>query len=597
MMKRILTIVGLLFLSLSTALATTYYFTDGGFDPANPSRRAPLAAKGDACGVSDGVGGYTGCRFILPDLKEETVAPSSSGLPINFHGYKMTTSVDFGPNEMVPVGCTDHNTCVSEYPSDDDTTYLKGTSDDEKEVYELELGDVPEGLTEPILGVTITVSSKGTAVGDTSYKFGVEQIDAATGNTVDNYGTQVTQSSTTFAQAYTTFLTNPLTGLAWTMNDVSAMKGVFTYTHVPLPGLPNPRFSAINVFVSTATAPLLSYPGTPPAGGTIDNPWCLDPASVGIRNSFEFLMDGTGTELASGDTVMLCAGNCDGTGSATYYIEPHATAHQTRGDGSVLYVAFDPKVGTTTPATTIVNIQAYPGENVTVSGDSNHDFHYTHGVDADRFWDSYESTGSTTHAGYAFSGFTVERFADRVVNTAQVDGGSTVFSDMTFQHNGAGGSAGIGDGAFVNIDGGTFQMGCTNTNAKRDGINGSVDDYAVFIFGGNKNGASLSVTYSTIRYNCELTSRTNGNCYDGSSFNSATAVELCDPATSAAGLTFDHDTIYGVFGLQNGHQGRGWTWTNNLIYDFFEGITMEENTQANVITDNSISCRGVSDGD
>jgi len=322
-----------------------------------------------------------------------------------------------------------------------------------------------------------------------------------------------------------------------------------------------------------------------PAPGSLGNPWCLDPGSTGLKNSFDYLMDGTAPDVSAGDTIYLCAGACDGTGSATWYLEPHLNS------ATGAYTVFDPAIGST--SSVIINIKPYPGETVTLSGDANNDNVYTAGTDAQRFWDSRKNGSSTTaYMGYQLSGFTVEKFAERTFNISEASGGPFVVDNLTVQRGGAGG---VGNGYFAALqgDGGMAAMGCTNTTGQRDIINNALDSYATFIFGHNRNGASLTVKNSTIRQNCQIVARSNGNCYGPGGTTTPADVEACNPAYSSGNITFDHNTIYSVFGVHNGHQGRGWTWTNNIIYDFYVGIGTEENVQSTTITDNNISCRGI----
>ncbi len=322
----------------------------------------------------------------------------------------------------------------------------------------------------------------------------------------------------------------------------------------------------------------------PPSAGSASNPWCLDPGRSGRRVSFDYLMDGAAPEAAAGDTIYLCAGTCDGSGTATWNLEPH------RNSATGAYVLFDPQIGSTTGV--IINIRPLNGENVTISGDADNDSHYTAGVDAQRFWDTLVNGSSTNgKMGYRLSGFTVEKFAERTFNIVRTLGGPFVLDGMTIQKGGAGS---VGDGYFAPLtgDGGMAAMGCTNPSTQRDLINEALDNYATFIFGHNENGASLLVKNSTIRQNCQMVARSNGNCFGSGGTASPTDLETCSPTYSGGDITFDNNQIYSVFGLHNGHQGRGWTWTGNTIYDFWDGISAEENVRDITITGNNISCRG-----
>ena len=97
--------------------------------------------------------------------------------------------------------------------------------------------------------------------------------------------------------------------------------------------------------------------------GTITNPYCVDPAGNGQNISFGYLMNGASPELSAGDTVNLCAGACDGSGTATYNLSAAGTNNE--GDS----YAIAPQVSGTASAP--ITIETYPGETVILSGDTN----------------------------------------------------------------------------------------------------------------------------------------------------------------------------------------------------------------------------------
>ena len=95
-------------------------------------------------------------------------------------------------------------------------------------------------------------------------------------------------------------------------------------------------------------------------GGTQANPWCIDPGNDGTREGPEFLMDGTGVELAAGDTIKMCAGACNGSGEETWPLD---------GDGSLAIM--QPKV--TGTAVNPITFTLDTGETVIWSSDENQD--------------------------------------------------------------------------------------------------------------------------------------------------------------------------------------------------------------------------------
>src|SRR3972149_4614872 len=120
----------------------------------------------------------------------------------------------------------------------------------------------------------------------------------------------------------------------------------------------------------------------PGGAGTIGDPWCVIPTGETIKKSVAVLSDGAGTEFVAGDTAYVCAGTCDGTGSATYYVQ-----------SSVSTTWLRPRMAGT--AGNLISIKIYPGEFVTISGDSNGNNTYQSGTDVDFFMDN-----TTTNPNY-----------------------------------------------------------------------------------------------------------------------------------------------------------------------------------------------------
>jgi len=100
--------------------------------------------------------------------------------------------------------------------------------------------------------------------------------------------------------------------------------------------------------------------------GTSSDPFCLDVEGNGSRESFGLLFDGSGTEAACGDNIILCAGTCgDGAGSATYNMHPAPSG--TSGE----LVNFDLDCAGTSPITVKVSCDNDSCDQVTITGDTN----------------------------------------------------------------------------------------------------------------------------------------------------------------------------------------------------------------------------------
>jgi len=94
--------------------------------------------------------------------------------------------------------------------------------------------------------------------------------------------------------------------------------------------------------------------------GTSGDPYCLDPDFDSVEESFGILFDGVGTDIAAGDNVYLCAGACDGSGTATWQVLAN-------GQGSVL---LDLTASHNGDSENPITFQSYAGEFITLDGDT-----------------------------------------------------------------------------------------------------------------------------------------------------------------------------------------------------------------------------------
>jgi len=107
------------------------------------------------------------------------------------------------------------------------------------------------------------------------------------------------------------------------------------------------------------------------AGTDKRNPYCLAPAgfneSTGGYDYTSFAAVASAANIHAGDTFYLCAGQCDGLGSATYHVGPTITSGT--GNGSLLVPRVSGSNGS--PIQILPYCENGTCETVTISGDSN----------------------------------------------------------------------------------------------------------------------------------------------------------------------------------------------------------------------------------
>ena len=317
-----------------------------------------------------------------------------------------------------------------------------------------------------------------------------------------------------------------------------------------------------------------------PARGTVQNPWCLDPGADGNKESFDYLMDGASPELAAGDTVRLCAGACDGSGTATWWLQTHPGFPSSNAVCNASNrVVFDMEVDGTAaqPITITPYCVGTSCETVILSGDSNNNNLWDPGVDADRFVSNIDCDGSNYlggHHHYRWLGnpdgdnnlnLIIEK-VDFYVFGLQQDARGWVVDGLELRYLGGRFFGGANPGSD-----GAGQMGCTNNEGER----GTAFNVA-------RNTGDVTMTHNIIHHGCFAALRPINNC-NGQN-------QSC--TTGQTSMVFSDNTIYNMGALINGHQGRKWTIQRNKAWDVFDGISIEEQVVDVQIDENDLSCRG-----
>lgn len=271
--------------------------------------------------------------------------------------------------------------------------------------------------------------------------------------------------------------------------------------------------------------------------GTQSNPYCLDPTGSGNKTSFRYLMDGASPDVVAGDTIYLCAGACDGTGSGTYNLGVGGTA--TNG---WTYV-FAPVVSGTASAP--ITISGYAGETVVLSGDTNGNG-VPEATEPDMMITNVTSSG-TGRSWYVWKNFTVEKLQEAV-----------------FYIN-----ANPANWTFDNIEVRYFDAQMWNGGTVYS--NGCDDQGGGYVFKVADLAAQLTIKNSRFHHICGFVNRITVN--QGS-------------------ILFENNEYYNVSIVDNEFQSRNVTWRGNYLHDFMNGISIEEDMQGVVIEDNIIACPG-----
>ncbi len=290
--------------------------------------------------------------------------------------------------------------------------------------------------------------------------------------------------------------------------------------------------------------------------GTLQDPYCLDPDSDGVRESFEALMDGSGAELAAGDTVHLCAGDCDGQGTSTYHLDSD-------GDGTI----FTPIVSGTQNQP--ITITVYPGETVIISGDANANNVYDSSTDANSIltMDSDDGNGDLYHyhwlgdpTGSGQPHLIFEK-TDSIMFGLKGNPHGWIFDSVILRYGGA----------------------CIWSGHPQGGMFRYFDQCAPF------DGGAMAFKQKKLNGPFEVR---NSQIYG---FDAYAFRQQCgkDSAGPGAAMVAENNDFYNMLYVNNDYNCDNQKWLRNRVYDVWRGIQVEDRMTNIVIADNTVECRGV----
>lgn len=298
--------------------------------------------------------------------------------------------------------------------------------------------------------------------------------------------------------------------------------------------------------------------------GDIGTPYCVDPLSNGINQSFGFLMDGAGLELAAGDTVYLCAGACDGLGTGTYLLE--TTTQDRRRTPEDVVIA--PRVsGTATnPITITVYCDNGNCETVILSGDSNGDGLVGDGTDHIVCNDVIDVVSAFNRPYYSWLG------------DPNGDGAPNLIFEKTEKqifHITEGAQNWIIDGIEFRRthkqhlwDDGNLWIPGLGTNGC-DQFSSGQRGYAIHA---GEITTTLTITNNLFHHLCGFALRITNNPFAGS-------------------ILIDNNEFYNIHSAANDFNSQNVTYSNNYLHDT-SGISVESRMRHVAVEDNLITCPG-----
>lgn len=329
-------------------------------------------------------------------------------------------------------------------------------------------------------------------------------------------------------------------------------------------------------------------------------PYCLDAAHFGVKQSFEYILGGGDFNASPGDTIHLCAGRCDGQGSATYFLEMRHTNVGSEScpiatGCSAFEYTFDGGGLTIEPYCT----SAGACDTVALNGDTNANNVYDPGCEATHLVNSASCSGGVLvgHGGYIWLGdptgsgtkhIILEKSLTALVYEQQIPpGASNVYDSLELRYQGnADSGAGAGYGSMFRCTGSDCDnLGSLDGVGSTVGLNsagcGTQTDSGAFIV--TRERGTFTARNGKYHHLCFAALRNNNNC-------NGTQTTGC--TDGAEGIIFTDNEIWNAVATMNSHQFRNATIARNYAHDTFYGIGVEEQVVDSTIEDNRVACLG-----
>ena len=327
--------------------------------------------------------------------------------------------------------------------------------------------------------------------------------------------------------------------------------------------------SATNWYFSDCASGCLNEnPCNATNAGTISDPYCLDAGTWGVNATpdtlnesamilFDGVNSGANKEAAAGDTIYLCAGVCNGSGTATYGVNITSVDTWFCANHSG------------------VTIRNYPGEIVTISGDKNNDGTHDTGEPYNLFsnWCVDGQQTDIHFIGSDVGGVRGLRFTRSGCRMAALDSGGS---------SGAGGPDGwlfdhldIGESGYKMWGQTDYYGHCTAPD---------YSNVACTAFKVSGVTGTFTFTYNDVHDVCGFGHRNTNN--DG----------------GRATMLFDHNTYTDMYEVNadfdnwNLTDNTKWadiTWSHNTVIDTAVAIEFKGANRRTVVEDNLIMCTGV----
>lgn len=291
------------------------------------------------------------------------------------------------------------------------------------------------------------------------------------------------------------------------------------------------------------------------ADGTSDNPYCLDPNSLGKNTSFAQTFGGF---PVADDVIALCHGACDGIGTGRFYFKNSAST-----------TAFIPPAsGTSGHPITVRPFCNEAGQcegPIIISGDSN----------GDGVWESGEMAYFLDNTGgkdyWTFEGWP--------------NGGGTDGPDLLAIER-FGNSGGNTDGRAFNLEAGGTGWDIDNVEIRYMGHNAWNQPASVIDNVSNctqDGGPYVIRVWMNVGTVLVRNGKVHSTCGSAFRYNTNTSSELLIENEKV----YNNDAFsYGIFDSTNV------TIRGNEVWDNVYGIAIEDRVKTAVVEDNDVSCRG-----
>lgn len=313
----------------------------------------------------------------------------------------------------------------------------------------------------------------------------------------------------------------------------------------------------------------------------------MNPSPAGFepfRESFAGLFIEDAPVATAGDIIHLCAGACDGVGTAVYPLEGSDCFDGGQCSTTHICVMHAEVEG---PITIEPYCENSTCETVILTGDSNFNNQYDAG-EPEKFLDATDCDGGNVdeNSNYFINGdpdgdgipnLIIEKFRNHAFYLSNNANGWNISGveirylyDQTYRCTGANCDNVPNDGV------GTSALGCVPA------------DTAGTAFTVNRQRGTLTMDRNHLHHICSFGYRLNNNCVDAG----GNPTQSAGCTTGPVAINIDDNQAWNIYGFANYHQAKNVNFRRNELHDINFGIQSEEQTKNILVEDNIVGCDG-----